>query len=67
MIMVMSRKKLIVFTCLLVLCAGLTGAAYQIYSSRSAFLPNEGKTIIIDAGHAAQCEYHMAANPTFLS
>ena len=53
MIMVFSRKKVFIFVCMLVLCAGLTGAACQIFGLRGVFLPTENKTVIIDAGHAA--------------
>lgn len=58
MIMVFNKKKVIAAACLLVLCAGLTGAGYQMFGSKSAFLPTENKTVIIDAGHAAHRQYH---------
>ncbi len=54
MILVFSKKKVFAVLCLLVLCAGLTGAGYQMFGAKSTFLPTENKTIIIDAGHGAQ-------------
>lgn len=54
MIMVLGKKRVLVILCLILFCAGMTGAGYQIVASRNAFLPTENKTIIIDAGHAAR-------------
>lgn len=54
MLFVLKRKRLVLIGVLVLATAFLFGAINtELFTSRQTFLPSEGKTIIIDAGHGA--------------
>ena len=53
MIMVLKKRNLIAGVLLLLTTATLSGAAYHYFSGARTFLPNEGRVVVMDAGHGA--------------
>ena len=58
MIMVLKKRNLIAGMLLVLTTAALSGAAYHCFSGAHTFLPNEGRVVVMDAGHDAACEYY---------
>ncbi len=52
MMLVLKKRNLIFATLMFLLVCFLSGAAYRYFSVKT-FLPNEGRTVVIDAGHGA--------------
>ncbi len=53
MILVLKKRKILTCLCIAAFCIGSLSVLCQFVFTESAFLPSAGKTIIIDAGHAA--------------
>lgn len=53
MIMVMKKRNLIAILLAVLTVVGLSGAAYHCFGGAHTFLPNEGKVVVMDAGHDA--------------
>ena len=53
MIMVLKKRNFIAILLAVLTTATLSGAAYHYFSGTQTFLPNEGKVVVMDAGHDA--------------
>ena len=60
--MIISMKKRTFFAAVLAVFAavGGSGAAFSHAKHARTFLPNEGRTIVMDAGHGGKHQYHIA-------
>lgn len=58
MIMVWKKRTLLAVFLAIFVGAGLCGAAYRGFRGKRTFLPNEGRVVVMDAGHDATKEYH---------
>ena len=58
MIMVLKKRNLIAMLLAVLTTVTLSGAAYHYFSGAHTFLPNEGKVVVMDAGHGATWQYY---------
>lgn len=60
MIVAMKKRTFTLLVSAAFLAIGITGAALGHLNNAHTFLPNEGRVLVIDAGHAAYRKYHIA-------
>lgn len=54
MVILFKKRKLYALFCILCATAVLVGGACRYFGVKDTFIGASGKTIVIDAGHAAQ-------------